>query len=88
MMTVEHDDRMKNQLTSKAAGYSANHATFVTDLIHQELQQFVNHMPIFQQEQTNNENIAPNKQPAPDNANAALTTDALKDNNDEGTSKD
>jgi hypothetical protein len=79
MMTVEHDDCMNNQLTSKAAGYSANHATFVTDLIHQELQQFVNHMPIFQQEQQNDENIAPNKHPASDNTNAALSTDALKD---------
>jgi hypothetical protein len=45
-MTLEHDDRIKNQLTSITAGYSANQATFVTDLIHQELQQFVNHMPI------------------------------------------
>jgi hypothetical protein len=79
LMTSEHDDRMKNQLTSKAAGYTANQATFVTDLIHQELQQFVNHMPFFQQEPPNDENQDPNPQPAPDTANAALTTDALKE---------
>jgi uncharacterized phage-associated protein len=48
LMTIEHDNRMKNHLTSKAAGYSANQTTFVTNLIHQELQQFVNHMPFFQ----------------------------------------
>jgi hypothetical protein len=86
LMTIEHDDRMKNQLTSKAAGYSsANQTTFVTDLIHQELQQFVNHMPIFQQDPANDENQNPNVQqapvlePTPTNANAAITTDALKD---------
>jgi hypothetical protein len=91
-MTIEHDDRMKNQLTSKSAGYSANQTTFVTDLIHQELQQFVNHMPIFQQDPANNENQNPNVPSAPtpqqhlqpppvknDNVNAAITTDALKD---------
>ncbi len=86
LMTIEHDDRMKNQLTSKAAGYSANQATFVTDLIHQELQQFVNHMPIYQQQDpANDENKDPNIQsePAPQqppaNANAAITADTLKD---------
>jgi hypothetical protein len=85
-MIAEHDDRMKNHLTSKTAGYSANQTTFVTDLVHQELQQFVNHMPFYQQEPANDENINPNLQPAPvaDNAapaaaNAALTTDALKE---------
>jgi hypothetical protein len=85
VMIAEHDDRMKNHLTSKTAGYSANQTTFVTDLVHQELQQFVNHMPFYQQEPANDENINPNLQPAPvaDNAapaaaNAALTTDALK----------
>ena len=78
---------MKNSLTSKAAGYSANQTTFVTDLVHQELQQFVNHMPIFQQEPANNENQNPNVQPAPPaqpappnaNANAAITANTPKD---------
>jgi hypothetical protein len=79
VMTAEHDDRMKNHLTSKAAGYSANQTTFVTNLVHQELQQFVNHMPFYQQDPANNENVDPNPQPAPANANTALTTDALKE---------
>jgi hypothetical protein len=85
LMTAEHDDRMKNHLTSKDAGYAANQATFVTDLVHQELQQFVNHMPFYQQEPTNNENQDPNLPPAaappsaPTNVNAAITTDTLKD---------
>jgi hypothetical protein len=85
-MTAEHDDRMKNHLTSKGAGYSANQATFVTDLVHQELQQFVNHMPFYQQELGTNENQDPNLPPAPappssatNNANAAITTDNLKE---------
>jgi hypothetical protein len=83
-MTAEHDDCRKNHLTTKAAGYSANQTTFFTDLIHQELQQFVNHMPFFQQESTkqeltNDKNQDPNPQPAPDNANAALTTNTLKE---------
>jgi translation initiation factor 2B subunit (eIF-2B alpha/beta/delta family) len=98
VMTVEHEDRMKNDLTSKAAGYSANQTTFVTDLVHQELQQFVNHMPYYQQAPPNDENRDPNPNPAPTDvtaalaahdkanaalaaqtANAALTTDALKE---------
>jgi hypothetical protein len=79
LMTVEHDDRMKNHLTSKSAGYSANQTTFVTNLIHQELQQFVNHMPLFQQEPTNNENQDPNPQIVPDKANAPITNDTIKD---------
>ena len=85
LMTSEHEDRMKNQLTSKAAGYSANHTTFVTDLIHQKLQQFVNNMPLYQHEPANDENQNPNAQhapapeSAPSNANAAITTDTLKD---------
>ena len=87
VMTVEHEDRMKNDLTSKSAGYSsANQTTFVTDLVHQELQQFVNHMPFYQQAPINDENLNPNPQPvltdpnpAPVTANAALTTDALKE---------
>ena len=85
VMTVEHEDRMKNDLTSKAAGYSANQTTFVTDLVHQELQQFVNHMPYYQQALPNDENRDPNSNPAPTDvlaaqtANAALTTDALKE---------
>jgi hypothetical protein len=79
LMTAEHDDRMKNALTSKAAGYSANQATFVTDIVHQQLQQFVNNMPIYQQGPENDENQDPNSRPAPNNANAALTTDSLKE---------
>jgi hypothetical protein len=78
-MTIEHDDRMKNHLASKTAGYSANQTTFVTDLIHQELQQFVNHMPFFQQEPTNDENQNPNPHIAPDKTNAAITNDTIKD---------
>jgi hypothetical protein len=70
---------MKNHLMSKAAGYSANQTTFVTDLIHQELQQFVNHMPFFKQEPTNDENQDPNPHIAPDKANAAITNDTIKD---------
>jgi hypothetical protein len=79
VMTIEHDDCMKNHLISTAARYSANQTTYVTDLIHQELQQFVNHMPFFKQKPANDENQDPNSPPAPDNANAAITTDTLKD---------
>jgi hypothetical protein len=79
LMTIKHNDRMKNNLRSKAAGYSANQTTFVTNLIHQELQQFVNHMPYFQQEPTKDENQDPNAQMAPDKANAAITNDTIND---------
>jgi hypothetical protein len=78
-MTIKHDNRMKNHLASKAAGYSAKQTTFVTNLIHQELQQFINHMPFFQQELTNDENQDPNSQTAPNKANAAIINYTIKD---------
>jgi len=78
-MTQEHDDRMKNQTTSSGAGYAANNVTTITDIVHNELQQFVNNMPFFQQT-PNDENTDPNvNQPAIEQANAALTAIELKE---------
>jgi hypothetical protein len=79
LMTIKHDHRMKNHLASETAGYSANQTTFVTNLIHQELQKFVNQMHFFQQEPTKDENQNPNPQIAPDKANATITNDTIKD---------
>jgi hypothetical protein len=80
-MTSEHEDRMKNQLTSKRAGYSANNVSTITDIVHKELEQFVNQMPLYQEptQHVNDENSNPNVQPAPVQANAALTTNNVKD---------
>ena len=49
-MTVGHKDRMKNQLTSEGASYSANNFSVITDIVHQQLDFFVNHMPIYQKD--------------------------------------
>jgi hypothetical protein len=73
-MTTEHEDRMKNQTTSEGAGYSSNNVSTITDIVHRELEQFVNQMPIYQQD----ENTNPNPQP-PAQANAALTATDVKD---------
>ena len=80
-MTSEHEDHMKNQLTSERAGYSTNNVSTITDIVHKELEQFVNQMPIYQQDpapQSNDENVNPNITP-PFQANAALTTTDIKD---------
>jgi hypothetical protein len=81
-MTAEHEDRMKNQLTSLGAGYSANNVSVITNIIHKQLEHFVNQMPIFQQapEQypSSDKNNDPNVSP-PDQANAALTTKDIKE---------
>jgi hypothetical protein len=81
-MTAEHEDRMKNQLTSSGAGYSANNVSVITDIVHKQLEHFINQMPIFQQDPeqypSNNENSDPNTTP-PDQANAALTTKDIKE---------
>jgi hypothetical protein len=80
-ITTEHEDRMKNQLTSAGAGYSANNVSEITDIVHKQLEHFVNQMPLFQQElepQVNDENRNPNCQ-RPEQANAALTTKDIKD---------
>jgi hypothetical protein len=80
-MTSEHKDHMKNQLTSSGAGYSANNVSVITDIVHKQLEHFVNQMPIFQQDteqQTNDENSNPNV-PPPAQANAALTTTDIKE---------
>jgi len=72
-MTNEHEDRMKNQITSTSAGYSANNVSTITDIVHKELEQFVNNMP-FPQEDTNDENTNPNvPSPVVEQANATLT---------------
>jgi hypothetical protein len=79
-MTSEHEDRMKNQLTSERAGYSANNVSTITDIVHKELEQFVNQMPLYQEpaQQVNDENNNPNV-PPPLQANAALTANDVKD---------
>ena len=79
-MTREHEDRMKNQTTSSGAGYAANNVTTITDIVHNELQQFVNNMPFFQQDVPNDENANPNIcPPVTEHANAALTAIELKE---------
>jgi len=78
-MTHEHEDRMKNQITSASAGYSTNNVSTITDIVHKELEQFVNNMPFFQ-EDTNNENTNPNvPSPVVEQANATLTVSDIKD---------
>ena len=47
-MNFEHKDKMKNQPTNKGAGYSANNVSVIKDIFHQQLEHFVNHMPIYQ----------------------------------------
>jgi hypothetical protein len=73
-MTTEHEDRMKNQTTSEGAGYSSNNVSTITDIVHRELEQFVNQMPIYQQDENTNPNVQP-----PAQANAALTATDVKD---------
>jgi hypothetical protein len=81
-MTAEHEDCMKNQLTSSGAGYSANKASVIADIVHKQLEHFVNQMPLFQQDPeqypSSDENSDPNVSP-PDQANAALTTKDIKE---------
>jgi hypothetical protein len=80
-MTSEHEDRMENQLTRSRAGYSANNVSVITNIVHKQLEHFVNQMPIFQQDteqQTNDKNRNPNV-PPPDQANTALTTTDIKE---------
>ena len=72
-MTHAHEDRMKNQATSASAGYSANNVSIITDIVHDELAQYVNNMPFFQQGETNNTNTTTSEQ-----ANATLTTNDIK----------
>jgi hypothetical protein len=80
-MTIEHDDRMRNQTTSQGAGYANNlTTTTVTDIVHKELEHFVNQMPMFQHNPppNNTENVDPNIQQPLGQANAALTADQIK----------
>ncbi len=80
-MTTEHEDRMKNQLTSEGAGYAANNVSVITDIVHKQLEQFVNQMPMFQQDMNHHqeqENSNPNL-PAPEQANAAVTANDIKE---------
>jgi hypothetical protein len=78
-MTAEHEDRMRNQTTSQGAGYANNiTTTTVTDIVHKELEHFVNQMPMFQPNPTNQENTNPNIQIPIGQANAALTADHIK----------
>jgi hypothetical protein len=80
-MTAEHKDRIKKQLTTSGAGYSANNLSAITNIVHKQLEHFLNQMPIFQQDPgqyPNNKNYDPNV-PPPDQANAALTTKDIKE---------
>ena len=71
---------MKNQITSASAGCSANNVSVSTDIVHNELEQFLNNMPLFHQEETNDENANPNVPlPVLKQANAALTANDIKD---------
>ena len=76
-MTREHEDHIKNQTTSSGAGYAANKVTMITDIVYNELAQFVNNLPFFQQGAPNDENADPNV--PTEQANAALTTIELKE---------
>ena len=72
---------MNNQLTSEVAGYSSKNSSVVTYIIHQKLDHFVNHMPIFQKDTKNQEddkNIAPNVE-IQGHVNATLTTSDIKE---------
>jgi hypothetical protein len=78
-MTIEHEDRMRNQTTSQGAGYANNiTTTTVTDIVHKELEHFVNQMPMFQPNPNDQENIDPNIQHPIEQANAALTAEQIK----------
>jgi hypothetical protein len=59
-MTSKHKDRMRNQLTSERAGYSANNVSKITDIVHKQLEHFVNQMPIYQQDSTEQQQQQPN----------------------------
>jgi len=79
-MTTEHEDRMRNQTTSQGAGYANNITeTMITDIIHKQLEHFVNQMPMFQQDPNDQENVNPNIPDPMEQMNAALTADELKD---------
>ena len=71
---------MNNQLTSEGAGKSSNNSSVIADIIHQQLDHYVNHMPIFQKDTKNQED---DKNRAPDvetqgQANATITTSDIK----------
>ena len=79
-MTTEHEDRMRNQTTSQGAGYANNITeTTITDIVHKQLEHFVNQMPMFQQDPNDQENVDPNVPDPMEQMNAALTADELKD---------
>jgi hypothetical protein len=80
-MTAKQEDCMKSQLTTSGAGYSVNNISVITDIVHKQLEYFVNQMPIFQQDPAqyaNDANSDPNI-PPPNQANAALTTKDIKE---------
>jgi hypothetical protein len=79
-MTTEHEDRMKNQTTSQGAGYANNiTTTAITDIVHKQLEHFVNQMPMFQPNPNEQENDNPNIPRPIEQANAALTAGQIKD---------
>jgi hypothetical protein len=80
MMPSKSEDRMKNQTTSQGAGYANNiTTTAITDIVHKQLEHFVNQMPMFQPNPNDQENEDPNIPCPPEQANAALTADQIKD---------
>lgn len=79
-MTTEHEDRMRNQTTNQGAGFANNiTTTTITDIVHKQLEHFVNQMPMFQHNPNDQENEDPNIQLPTEQMNAALTADELKD---------
>ena len=80
-MTVEHGYKIKNQLTSEGAGYYAKNVSVITEIFHQKLKHFVNHMPIYQKDTKNQEddtNTAQNEE-TQGQSNATLTTRDIKE---------
>ena len=80
-MTVEHKDITNNQLTIEGSGYSSKNVSVITDIVHQQLEHFVNHMPIFQKDTKNQEddkNGAPNVE-TKGQVSATLTTSNIKE---------
>ena len=80
-MTVDHGYKIKNQLTSEGAGYYAKNVSVITEIFHQKLKHFVNHMPIYQKDTKNQEddtNTAQNEETQVQ-VNATLKTSNIKE---------
>ena len=72
---------MKNQLISEGSGYSARNISVIADIVHQQLENFVNHKSIYQKDTKNQEdakNTAQNEETQVQ-VNATLKTSNIKE---------